>query len=1194
MNYYAQMRKKMRKKKRLPPAVLLIPLCAAVAVCVALAMYARGGRNSGSEEAEEYYGNNSVIIDMIDLENSEDMLTETQVISALADRGFGRRIDADGNLTGYPVTYGYSPGGDYVDETEVSAGSADRHPMYQTFYVSGDKEGNQIGWVIDVINGEVFARPVSFLLETTCDREILLTEDREGKFTGYYDGKFYITIPYETAVTAVTVDKIDAETLDGITFDTLSALTGAARLATAGVGGGEGEPAGALKASAPLASAARAAGDDTAIIVSLGDSFSSGEGIEPFIDQELSWYKKVQSQDFLAHRSLKSWPKQLKVAGKNVELYFVAVSGAETKHIDTEEQPKTYRKDIESVSVSDYIVGAELLPVQLDIFNKINGKEVDFVTLTIGGNDVDFAEVIKTCAMESSYLKACQGKITKLETMINERLDNIYAYMTKILRVYEAIEARVPYAAILVAGYPELLDAKGAVISMQEAALVNNAVTIFNMEIESLVTACWESGMNIYFVDVESEFNGHEAYTKEAWLNPIMVAYQPQDLTDSPPSAYSIHPNARGAKAYADCVNAEIAAYALSGEFGGNLYWEFDIKTDTLTISGTGKMPDYSIGLEDLPWYRFKHQVKKVVIEDGVTSIGKLSFCGFDKLQSVELGGAVTGIGESAFLFCEWLSEVSALPERLSYIGPGAFYGTALTKLNFSGTAPEAWAATAGEDASFTYGTENDTGRITLYYPAGRQDSWDPDGDGKWKGYHVEPYDIAVSGTVIDFDTYKPVKNALIQITKQGDEKVYEAKTDENGQFTVRIPGLVPVTLTIKISAEGYESQTLHQTSGIMAIQLMIPLRPSNSVTVTVVDGNGKGLSGVAINGTGLPSAPVTGADGSAKFRLSAGTYSLTVSDGKNTAEKTLTVADGPVELEITLGQDDILEKLRNAKAGDVIKLTGDVEAKATENVRISGGAENNPVVLDLNGHTLTVTGEYDYLEVYRGALKIRDSSAAGTGTLNMSGYLKVYGSELFLESGTLDVRGSAGGAPYAYYGYAIVIDRNAAFTMTGGTIKKDTDSTGGVVCAYSGSFTMAGGTINSGNHMAVYAVDGSFTMEGGTINSGEVLAVGVGGTRFTMNGGEIISSSSVVVYGNDKKATIILHGGRITNTSTGYCVQTPYKNSLFISDTIIRTRGSYFFKYGYGLYDFIIYCPSGYTSTDKPDEDGYYYLIKE
>ena len=54
---------------------------------------------------------------------------------------------------------------------------------------------------------------------------------------------------------------------------------------------------------------------DPVIMASLGDSYSSGEGIEPFYGQEQSLNDKVKNENWLAHRSQKSWPSLLQIPG---------------------------------------------------------------------------------------------------------------------------------------------------------------------------------------------------------------------------------------------------------------------------------------------------------------------------------------------------------------------------------------------------------------------------------------------------------------------------------------------------------------------------------------------------------------------------------------------------------------------------------------------------------------------------------------------------------------------------------------------------------------------------------------------------------------------------------------------------------------------------------------------------------------
>ena len=76
----------------------------------------------------------------------------------------------------------------------------------------------------------------------------------------------------------------------------------------------------------------------------------------------------------------------------------------------------------------------------------------------------------------------------------------------------------------------------------------------------------------------------------------------------------------------------------------------WDISDDgTLTISGTD-MPDYSWNWN--PWYLNKNNIKKVVIENGVTNIGECAFYECPELTSITIPNNVTRIGGSAFYYC--------------------------------------------------------------------------------------------------------------------------------------------------------------------------------------------------------------------------------------------------------------------------------------------------------------------------------------------------------------------------------------------------------------------------------------------------------------------------------------------------------------------------------------------------------------
>ena len=102
-----------------------------------------------------------------------------------------------------------------------------------------------------------------------------------------------------------------------------------------------------------------------------------------------------------------------------------------------------------------------------------------------------------------------------------------------------------------------------------------------------------------------------------------------------------------------------------------NLTWKL-YEDGTLNISGTGAMKDYNINDTQSPVINHQN-VKKVMIEDGVTSIGNYAFYFCENLTSLTLPDSVTSIGDSAFDTCRGLTNIT-IPEGVTNIGDCAFY----------------------------------------------------------------------------------------------------------------------------------------------------------------------------------------------------------------------------------------------------------------------------------------------------------------------------------------------------------------------------------------------------------------------------------------------------------------------------------------------------------------------------------------
>lgn len=116
-----------------------------------------------------------------------------------------------------------------------------------------------------------------------------------------------------------------------------------------------------------------------------------------------------------------------------------------------------------------------------------------------------------------------------------------------------------------------------------------------------------------------------------------------------------------------------IASADTNGACGENLTWELDA-AGTLTVSGNGAMTDYALW-SDSPFVG-NSNIKSIIIEDGVTSIGKNAFSRCEELTSVSIPPSVVRIGTNAFSGCSKWDNIS-LPDTVKIIEVYAFGGTA-------------------------------------------------------------------------------------------------------------------------------------------------------------------------------------------------------------------------------------------------------------------------------------------------------------------------------------------------------------------------------------------------------------------------------------------------------------------------------------------------------------------------------------
>ncbi|OCC09158.1 SGNH/GDSL hydrolase family protein [Streptomyces sp. PTY087I2] len=242
----------------------------------------------------------------------------------------------------------------------------------------------------------------------------------------------------------------------------------------------------ALAAVAVIGVAGPASAADSAAAggyAALGDSYSSGVGAGSYLSD---------SGD--CRRSTAAYPYLWQAANSPASFDFVACSGATTS----------------SVASS-----------QLGVLN----ASTSLVSVTAGGNDVGFADVMQDCVLgsEATCLSSVDAAVAQMNNTLPGRLDSLYG----------SIRARAPQAQVVVLGYPRFYQLSGSCIaglSEAERAAINNASDVLND-----VIAKRSADAGFTFSSVVDEFTGHELCSGDAWLHSVTV-----------PVYNSYHPKAAG------------------------------------------------------------------------------------------------------------------------------------------------------------------------------------------------------------------------------------------------------------------------------------------------------------------------------------------------------------------------------------------------------------------------------------------------------------------------------------------------------------------------------------------------------------------------------------------------------------------------------------------------------------------------
>ena len=150
-----------------------------------------------------------------------------------------------------------------------------------------------------------------------------------------------------------------------------------------------------------------------------------------------------------------------------------------------------------------------------------------------------------------------------------------------------------------------------------------------------------------------------------------------------------------------DAILSSFGTAATSGDFGENncLHWEVStgvLSGKTLTISGTGAMPDFDFPEGNLaPWWNYEAlgmltsfgnfklegELKKVVIKDGVTNVSNYALFFLPAATQITLPESVTSIGRYGIALCSKLNGIS-LPRAVTAIGDFGLAGNSFTAVS--------------------------------------------------------------------------------------------------------------------------------------------------------------------------------------------------------------------------------------------------------------------------------------------------------------------------------------------------------------------------------------------------------------------------------------------------------------------------------------------------------------------------------
>ncbi len=265
--------------------------------------------------------------------------------------------------------------------------------------------------------------------------------------------------------------------------------------------------------------------------VALGDSYTSGPGIQP---QDTAIPGCLRSQVNYPHLIA---PDLHQPAFRDV-----SCSGAQTKDMTTSQD-----------------VNPD--PDPAPQFDALDGN-TKIVTLGIGGNDIGFVDIAKTCVQLATQYPLATAPCRDYYTANGIITDRINALIPRLDAVLSGIASRSPQAKVFVVGYPDILPEKKAEYVQCRPVLpvATGDIPFLRDEVEKLLNSTIQARASAHgavYVDTYTPSIGHDACqipTTLRWVEPVAPA------ADAAP----VHPNRSGMEATATAVRAAMRANGIA------------------------------------------------------------------------------------------------------------------------------------------------------------------------------------------------------------------------------------------------------------------------------------------------------------------------------------------------------------------------------------------------------------------------------------------------------------------------------------------------------------------------------------------------------------------------------------------------------------------------------------------------------